>query len=84
VNTRDYDDVLTAVCGELQKFNSDNVALSPDTDISRDLDIDSVAVMDLIFALEERYDVSVPLNQLSEVNTVGELAQLVHRLTGRG
>jgi acyl carrier protein len=33
--------------------------------------------MDLLFALEERYDVSIPLNELDDVRTVGQLADVV-------
>lgn len=58
--------------------------MTADTDITTDLNVDSVAVMDLMFALEEHYDISVPLNELGEVRTIGELARLVQQIVARG
>ncbi|MBX9726384.1 MAG: acyl carrier protein, partial [Rickettsiales bacterium] len=42
-----------------------------------DLHVDSLAVMELVFALEERFDVSIPLNELGDIRTIGQIAQLV-------
>ena len=78
-----YDEILAAVCTELDKVNTTGASLSEDTDITTDLNIDSVAVMDLLFALEERYDVSVPLNELGEVRTIGQLAKLVQQIAAK-
>lgn len=75
-----YDDILDAVCVELSKVDTIGIDLNENTDITTDLNIDSVAVMDLLFALEERYDISVPLNELGEVRTIGQLARLVQQL----
>lgn len=58
--------------------------MTADTDITTELNVDSVAMMDLMFALEERYDISVPLNELGEVCTIGELAKLVQQIAARG
>lgn len=78
-----YADVLAAVCDELGKVNTAGIALDETTDITTDLNVDSVAVMDLLFAIEERYDVSVPLNELGEIRTIGELAALVQKIAAQ-
>jgi acyl carrier protein len=39
--------------------------------------MDSLAVMDLMMELEDKFDVSIPLNQLAEIQTVGDLADAV-------
>jgi acyl carrier protein len=70
-------DIVSALCAELAKLDPQGGPLSETTDITTDLNIDSVAVMDLLFALEERYDVSIPLNELDDVRTVGHLADVV-------
>jgi len=72
-----YGEIVEAICAELEKFNAQEATLSENTDITTDLNVDSVAVMDLLFALEERYDISIPLNELDEVQTIGQLAGVV-------
>lgn len=72
-----YEAIVRAICEELETFNTQEITLSQTTDITTDLNIDSVAVMDLLFALEERYDISIPLNELDEVHTIGQLAGVV-------
>lgn len=71
------EDIVAALCAELTKLDPQGGPLSESTDITTELNIDSVAVMDLLFALEERYDVSIPLNELDDVRTVGQLADVV-------
>jgi acyl carrier protein len=69
--------ILQTIVEELQKVNDENIALTAATDITTDLHVDSLAVMELIFVLEERFDVSIPLNELGDVRTIGQIAQLV-------
>jgi acyl carrier protein len=66
----------------LQKFNSNNIELTETTDISTDLNIDSVAVMDFIMEVEDAYDIDIPLNVLSETRTMAELAAVVEKELG--
>jgi acyl carrier protein len=61
----------------LAKFNTANIELSADTDISTDLNIDSVTVMDFVMEVEDRYDIEIPLNILSETRTISDLAKVV-------
>lgn len=70
-------EIVEAVCAELAKHNTNDVPLTEDTDITADLPLDSVAVMDLLFELEERFDIAIPLNQLGHVRTIGQLADLI-------
>lgn len=48
--------------------------IDADTNIVRDLRLDSLAVMDFIMALETRFDTIVPLDSLAEIHTIGDLA----------
>ncbi|HFC04636.1 MAG TPA: acyl carrier protein [Rhizobiales bacterium] len=66
----------------LQKFNSNNIELTETTDISTDLNIDSVAVMDFIMEVEDAYDIDIPLNVLSETRTMADLAAVVQKELG--
>lgn len=74
------DEVLSAVATALEPFRKGGAPIAVDTDISQDLNLDSVAVLDLLMELEEKFDVSIPLNLVSEIRTVGELAETVRKL----
>ena len=50
------------------------------TDISRDLNLDSLAVMDFIMDLEEKFDISIPLNLVPEIQSVGDLVTTIARI----
>lgn len=63
----------------LSGVNKAGVEITPDTDFNADLNVDSVAVMDFVLMVEDRYDISIPINMLSEVRTVGEFADVVAR-----
>lgn len=45
-----------------------------------DLEVDSTAVFDLIMELEDHYDISVPMEVISDVKTVGELVHAIQEL----
>ena len=69
--------IIDTICAELEPLNNAGVEIGEDTDIATELNLDSVKVMDLIFALEEAYDVSIPMNDLADITKVRELAALV-------
>ena len=54
-----------------------------ETVISKDLTIDSLAVMDMVMELEDRFDVSIPMNVVAEIHTVDELADTILKLAAR-
>lgn len=70
-------DTVTDIMKLLTPFNTAGVALTPDTDISTDLNIDSVTVMDFIMEVEDHFDIEIPLNVLADTRTVAELAKVV-------
>jgi len=72
------------LCELLQPFNSAGVALQPNTDISTDLNIDSVSVMDFVMEVEDRFDIDIPLNVLSETRTLNDLVTVVEARVGKG
>ena len=70
-------DTIARICKLLEPFNSNGTRLSPGTDISTDLNIDSVTVMDFVMEVEDHFDIEVPLNVLSETRTIQDLAKVV-------
>lgn len=72
------DDILVIVTAELQKLTSRQV--TPQTEIMRDLGLDSLAVMNFVMTLEERFDLSIPMDRIAEVETVADLSDTIHAL----
>ncbi|MFT3987623.1 acyl carrier protein [Aestuariivirga sp.] len=70
-------DTVTQIIKLLAPFNTAGIPLSADTDISSDLNIDSVTVMDFVMEVEDHFDIEIPLNVLSETRTVADLAKVV-------
>src|SRR3546814_13386377 len=48
-----------------------------DTSITQDLGLDSLAVMNFVMALEDRFNVSIPMDRYVDVDTVGPLAAVI-------
>ncbi|WP_207448353.1 acyl carrier protein [Roseomonas marmotae] len=51
--------------------------VTADTNILQDLNLDSVAVMDFIMQVETQFDTIIPMNQMAEIETVGDLVQIL-------
>ena len=56
------------------------VPVSAETRIVTGLGLDSVAVLDFIMDLEDRFDISIPLDRIAEVQTVAELSRAIEAL----
>jgi acyl carrier protein len=78
-----YEVILSEIYKRLQPHAKSGRSLDETTDLNRDLNLDSLAVMELMFELEDRFNISVPMNLLPEVSTIGDLAQLVRRIEAR-
>lgn len=73
------EDVFQEICKMLEPFNNTEKQIDKETDILRDLDIDSLAVMNFIMKLEDEFDISIPLNMLPDMRTVRDLVVMVDR-----
>jgi acyl carrier protein len=74
--------VFAEVVRQLEPFAKGETAITGSTVISKDLEIDSLAVMDMVMELEDRFDVTVPLNRVAEIHTVDQLTDAVLALRG--
>lgn len=54
--------------------------ISADSKIIEDLGFDSLAVMNFVMEIEDRLDVSVPLDRLADVKTIHDLANAIAAL----
>jgi acyl carrier protein len=75
---------FTTLCQLLEPFNTAKIPLSPETDISADLNIDSVSVMDFVMEVEDRFNIEIPLNVLSETRSIADLTKVVDERLAKG
>ena len=76
------DDIFGKLCELLAPFNKNDIELKPDTEISADLSIDSVSVMDFIMEVEDQFDIDIPLNVLGDTHTMSDLVKVVENRIG--
>ena len=71
-------EVVEKIIEELKSLNEEfaKVELKGSTNMTTDIQVDSLDVMELVFSLEEAFDASIPVNELSNVFTIDELAAL--------
>ena len=72
--------VLAGLYEVLAPFNTKGLNLSEETSFTRDLDFDSLVVMEFIAAVEDQFDISVPMNILPDIETIGQLATAVEEI----
>ena len=71
------DEVLREICVLLEAHNLNRIEITEETDLSADLNIDSVAAMDLIMNIEDKFEIDIPLNLVGELRSVRDLAEAV-------
>lgn len=74
------EEIFREVVELIAPFNKKAVAITRDTSFSVDLDLDSLAVMDLLAAIEDHFDITVPLNLLPDLERVGQVSVAVEKI----
>lgn len=64
----------------VEKVLDKPVVITRETDIARDLAVDSLALMNIVMELEDVFDIAIPLDRLAQVHTVGDLADGISTL----
>lgn len=76
--------IVSDLCDMLQRYNKEQIPLSAETSLGAELNIDSVEVMDLIMEIEDKFNIDIPINLISDVERIEDLARLVDdRMKGR-
>ncbi len=73
--------IFDKICELLVPYNPKNHEITMLSGIVTDLEVDSTAVFDLIMGLEDFYDISIPMELVSDIKTVGELVNATRQLT---
>ena len=71
-------EVLYEVIGT---FNKTGTVLTPETRFTEDLNFDSLVVMEFVAAVEDRFDISIPLNLLPDIATIRDFGVALEKQT---
>ena len=78
------DEIFSRVSTQIEPFNKKKVALSDATSFAKDLEWDSLTVMDFVAAIEDEFDIIITMNMQAEIETVGQLVDSVEALRNEG
>jgi acyl carrier protein len=77
-----YEEILSVVIELIKPLAPQGRSVQEDTDLVADLEFDSLKVMNLIEQVEDRFDVSVPLNILPDIRSVRDFTVQLQGLIG--
>ena len=77
-----YEDILKSIYEILKPFVPQGQEINEDTDLGADLGLDSLKVMKILEAVEDKFDISIPLNILPDVRTVKDFVVEIQKLNG--
>ena len=78
------ENILKEVFKILTPFVPQGQQLTEETDMIADLGLDSLKVMKIVETVEDSFDISIPLNILPEIRTVGDFAVQIQKIIGEG
>lgn len=58
-----------------EQLNCEAESIQPETSFKEDLGADSLDLFELVMALEEEYGLEIPAEELSDVETVGDIIE---------
>jgi len=76
-------DVMREIFTLLAPYTAGGKPITPQTVISKGLTVDSLTIMDVIMELEDRFDVTIPMNVSAGIETIDQLAATVLALRDR-
>ena len=68
----------------LQRLSRIPIEPTPDSELMADLGFDSLQVLELVGELEDHFRIAIPLNSLTHIRTVRQIAAEVGRLVAGG
>ena len=74
--------IVQQVIEAIKEIVPPGLEIDAQTDLISDLEFDSLKVMNLMEDIEDRFDISVPLNILPDIRSVEDLAVQLQRLVG--
>lgn len=75
--------VEQVVRAALESVRPDAAGIAGGTDLTRELGLDSLQVMDMVMEIEDRLDISVPVEVLADARTLDQLCAGIVQITDR-
>jgi acyl carrier protein len=77
-------DVLEVIKEHLGERGIDAADVSEDSDLAKDLGLDSLDTVEMTLGLEERFGIEIPDTELEGVSTVGDAVTLIEKKVSVG
>jgi acyl carrier protein len=77
-------EVLEAIKEHLGERGIDTAGVSEDSDLAKDLGLDSLDTVEMTLGLEERFGIEIPDTELEGVTTVGDAVTLIEKKVSVG
>jgi acyl carrier protein len=78
------EEIINAVTEILRPLVPQGQLINAETDLVADLGLDSLKVMKLVETVEDRFDISIPLNILPDVRTVSDFVLQIEKISKDG
>jgi acyl carrier protein len=76
----EHQEYLDFMYSVLERHNKGGLVLSETTELVADIGLSSLEVMEFVEKIEDQFDISIPLNILPDVNTLGDFARKLDEL----
>ena len=60
-----------------EQFDVEEDSITPDTNLSEDLEADSLDVVDLLMSIEDEFEIEVPDEEIENIKTVDQLVKYI-------
>lgn len=68
----------------VERFAIDPASVQPETDLQKELNLDSMDAIDLLLAINETFVIRVPEQMLENIHTISELVVVIDKYKTRG
>ncbi len=60
-----------------EQLDADEAELTPETNIAKDLDADSLDVVELLMTIEDEFNIEIPDEEIENIVTIGDLTEYI-------
>lgn len=79
----EHSEIVAELAKAVATVAKGHAAVGEDTELAGELHLDSLQIMNLLLSIEDRFDVSIPVNVLADVKTLGDLARRIEERMGQ-
>jgi len=79
MRTANYEEILHEVAALLGRLAKPGVKIDETTEIINDLELDSLQLMEIVQEVEDAFDISFPLNDISGIRTVKDFVLQIQK-----